>query len=339
MVREATSNSMFGEDFVKVKILITGSSGFVASSFCKQFSNRNDLEIVGLTRRPEHRQNEILWDLRFPLDLNFIPDIFIHAAAKSSPWGTLEDFRKDNVQATRNVVDFCRAKQIKKLVYISSSSVYYRFEDQFDLTEKSPVGPKFASFYAQTKYEGEQIVKSLAETSATRVVILRPRAVFGPNDSVLFPRILKAALKGQMTSIQRPTGPALGDLIYIDSLCDYLLKAALEKDVNGDFNLTNNETIEIQSFLFEILQQLGLPKVTRKVSQKTAFRVATFLELFYKIFMPNIEPPITRFGVGVLSYSKTFDVSKSLAAFGAPTVSLAEGARRFVEWQKGQMQR
>jgi nucleoside-diphosphate-sugar epimerase len=48
------------------------------------------------------------------------------------------------------------------------------------------------------------------------------------------------------------------------------------------------------------------------------------------------EPPITRFGVEVMAYSKTFDVSKALAAFGPPPISLEEGVRRFVAWQRAQ---
>ncbi len=315
---------------MKTKILITGASGFVGSSFFLQFAARDDIDIMGLGRRETDIPNYIRADLTQPLKIDWRPDVVIHAAARSSPWGSLAEFRRQNVQATQHVLDFCIASQVKRLIYVSSSSVFYRDEDQLGLTEQSPIGPDFVNHYARTKYEGEELVRTFPGTWA----ILRPRAVFGPRDTVLFPRILRAAREGRMAMITRPGPPATGDLIYIDSLCDYLLRAALDDSVTGEFNLTNNHPIEIQSFIADIYSRLDLPPTKRSISRATAMRVAGVMEWIYKCFIPWKEPPITRFGVGVLGYSKTFDVSKSLNALGAPSVSLEEGVERFVQWQK-----
>ena len=62
--------------------------------------------------------------------------------------------------------------------------------------------------------------------------------------------------------------------------------------------------------------------------------LAVLIESFYKRVLPWKEPPITRFGVGVLGYSKTFNVSKCLDILGPPSVSLEEGFERFICWQK-----
>ena len=137
-----------------------------------------------------------------------------------------------------------------------------------------------------------------------------------------------------MAAITRPGPPAVGDLIYIDSLCDYLLRAALDSEVAGDFNLTNNHPVAIQAFIADIYARLGLPPVRRTISRSRALVVATAIEWFYKAFLPHKEPPITRFGVGVLGFSKTFDVSRSLRVLGEPSVDLYDGVDRFVRWQK-----
>lgn len=315
---------------MKTRILITGASGFVGSSFCQQFADRDDLEIYGLGRRETELPNYVRADLTQPLNLDWQPDVVIHAAARSSPWGSLKEFRLQNVQATKHVLDFCDQRGVRKLVYVSSSSVFYREEDQLHMTEESPIGPKFVNAYAQTKYEGENWVRQFSGSWA----ILRPRAVFGPRDTVLFPRLLRAAQEGRMTSITRPGPPAIGDLIYIDALCDYLLRAALDSAVMGEFNLTNNQPIEIQAFIAEIYARLGLPPTKRQIPLSQAMFVATLMEWFYQCFLPEKEPPITRFGVGVLGYSKTFDVSKSLRILGPPSVDLDEGLDRFIRWQK-----
>lgn len=338
----------------KTKILITGASGFVGGSFCRQFANRDDVEIRGLGRRssdlPGYIQADLTHPLRFvpqegdrpdPLSAggaeiippDWKPDVVIHAAARSSPWGSLSEFRKHNVQATQNVIDFCQAKNVPRLIYISSSSVFYREADQLNMTEQSPIGPAFVNHYAQTKYEGEELVRRFPGSH----VILRPRAVFGPHDTVLFPRILRAAQQGRMAFISRPGAPAIGDLIYIDSLCDYLLRAALDPTLTGDFNLTNDEPVEIQAFLLRIFAALGLATPTRSIPRDRALLIGTALEWIFKLLLPWKEPPITRFGVGVLAFSKTFDVSKSLRVLGPPSVSLEEGLQRFITWQKQQL--
>jgi 2-alkyl-3-oxoalkanoate reductase len=317
----------------KTKILITGASGFVGGSFCRQFATRDDLEIRGLGRSASDLPGYIRADLTQPLHLDWRPDVVIHAAARSSPWGSLREFRNQNVRATQNVIDFCAEQKVPRLVYISSSSVFYREADQLNMTEESPNGPTFVNHYAQTKYEGEQLVRRFTGSS----VILRPRAVFGPHDTVLFPRILRAAQQGKMAFISRPGAPVIGDLIYIDTLCDYICRAALDASITGDFNLTNNSPVEIHSFLLSIFAALDLPVPTRSIPRDRALLIATVIEWFFKIFLPRKEPPITCFGVGVLGYSKTFDVSKSLRVLGPPSVSLEDGLQRFIQWQKQQL--
>jgi 2-alkyl-3-oxoalkanoate reductase len=315
-----------------VKILVTGASGFVGSAFMRRFATRPELTLLGVARRTAPFSNYQRVDLSVPFALDYAPDVVIHAAALASPWARRQDYERHNVQATRNVIAFCEARGRPRLLYLSSSSVFYRNEHQFDLTERSPIGPSFVNDYAATKHAGEELVGRYAGES----VILRPRAVFGPGDTVLFPRILHAAHRRRLPLLIPDGEPARGDLIYIDSLCDYLLAAALRPKVAGAYNLTNAEPVVIQAFLIEALEQLGLPPPRRRVRVATAMRVAALSESLYRLLRLPGEPPVTRFGVGVLAWSKTFDVSLALRDFGSPSVSLRDGLQCFVEWQRAQ---
>lgn len=316
-----------------MKILLTGASGFIGGSFMKLAAAHPEIEVHGIGRRAMPFENYTRHDLVVPMELDFVPDVVIHAAARSLPWGSRAEFYAQNVTATGQVIEFCRRKQVGNLVYVSSSSVFYREEDQEEMNEDSPIGPEFVNHYARTKYEGERLVRKFEG----RWVILRPRAVFGPGDTVLFPRILSAALAGKMYRLTREGPPARGDLIYIDTLCEYLLRAAVDPQIKGEFNLTNDHPIEIEAFLWEIFHRLGIEVPKKRLSAARALQVATGIEWFYRIFRPRTEPPITRFGIGVMAYSKTFDVSKSLASFGPPAVGLEEGVEAFVRWQKENM--
>jgi len=316
-----------------MNILITGASGFIGRSFMRQFSGHPDVHIHGVARRaldgvPHYSQV----DLSRPFTVPIVPDVVIHGAALSSPWGTHAQFQRHNVEATAEVIRFCERHGRPKLVYLSSSSVFYRHEHQFNLSEDSPIGPTFVNTYARSKAQGEQLVREYPGDW----VILRPRAVFGPGDTVLFPRILTAARKGKLPLFVNDGPEPMGDLIYIDSLCEYIFRAATRAEVRGDFNLTNAQPVPIQPFLFDVLRRLNIPLPTRPLKVSRAMRMAALLEALWRVLPLRGEPPITRFGVSVFAYSKTFDISRTLAVLGPPSVALMDGVERFVAWQAAQ---
>lgn len=285
-------------------------------------------ETTGIGRRPLPASSYVQHDVTTPLPFEEPFDVVIHAAARSSPWGSRREFERQNVDATRNVIDWCSAHGRPRLIYISSSSVYYRPGPQLQITEETPLPEKAVNHYAATKREAEELVQRYAGNW----VILRPRAVFGPGDTVLLPRILQAARAGRLPLLTSRYGPAIGDVIYIDNLVDCIVHAATTQRIDGCFNLTNNEPLPIQEFLLDLFRRLGIPAPARRVPVRTAMFAAGMLELVHALFLPWREPSITRFGIHVFAYSKTFDVTKMLKTMGTPRVALAEGVERTVSW-------
>lgn len=314
-----------------MKVLVTGASGFIGGSFFNTYKNHTDfIELWGTGRKKFDEPKYFSHDLTKPIDWNKEIDTIIHIAAKASPWGSRNEFYNHNVLATRNLLEFGKSKNIKKIIYISSSSVYYNLEDQFNIDENDIIGPSFINHYAETKYLGEKLV----EESGIPYVILRPRAVFGPGDTVLFPRILEAAKKFTLPNIIRKDGKSpIGDLIYIDNLVEIIHKSATE-DVFGIYNLTNAEPILIKEFLYGILERLSIPLPKFSVSYENAIRMALFAEKAYQIFSFLGEPPITQFGIHVFALSKTFKPDKMISKFGHPKIKVEEGVERFCSWYK-----
>ena len=311
----------------ETKVVVTGASGFIGSKLMASLREAG-VAALGVGRRPLESPDYRQVDLSEPFTLTSRPETVVHAAALSSPWGRRSDYETNNVEATRQVIDYCRRTGWPRLVYLSSSSVYYENADQLDISESTPLPRRPINLYAETKKRAEALV---AEYEGPRL-ILRPRAVFGPGDSVVFPRIVTAARAGKLPLLVRSGPPVLGDLIYIDNLTDILLQSIRNDWPNGCINLTNHEPVPIIDFLLQLLERLGIPRPRRQVRVHTAMVAAGLLETLHRLFLPGKEPPITRFGVSVFAYSKTFDVSKMLGIFGPPRILVREGVERFVQW-------
>jgi len=320
-----------------MRLLVTGASGFVGGRLWERATAAGH-EVVGVGRRRLDRPDYLSVDLgRTPSAelpaLPWRPDAVVHCAARATPYASRADYERDNVIATRTVLDWCAMLGSPRLVHVSSSSVLYRDGDQLDLTEETPLPDTFANDYARTKADSERIIRSYGGSW----VIARPRAVFGPGDTVLFPRIIAAAKAGRVPRLTGRATPAVGDLVYVDNLADHLLQLAARPDLGGVYHLTNAEPVEIQALLLEVIERLGFDPPSREVGLTTAMRVATVLERAWRLLHLPGEPPITPYGVGVLSWSKTFVPDKMLRDLGPPAVSVAQGVDEFVAWQREQL--
>lgn len=315
-------------------VLITGGSGFIGTHLVRRFQD-SGWTVSGIGRRLLDQAGYISHDIVLPLPASLDPvDVVIHAAARSNPWGTKRQFENDNVTGTRNVLEYCRRTGFPRLIYVSSSSVYYRPEHQFDLNEETPLPDRHVNEYAATKRKAEDLIRAYEGLWT----ILRPRAVFGPGDTVLLPRIIRAAQQGKLPLLYSSDGPVVGDLIYIDNLVDAIQKAAENERISGVFNLTNNQPVPILDFLFSVFDRLAIARPTRRVSARTAMVMAGMLEVFHRMFLPHVEPPITRFGVHVFRYSKTFNITRAIGTFGLPRVSLDDGLTQTVEWFRNELE-
>lgn len=308
-----------------MRLLITGTSGFVGGALGR-YARAQGHHVTGLSRsapRGGAVDRAVSHDLTQPLTLDGPFDAVIHAAALSSPWGRPEAFDRANRLGTAHALDVAQATGAR-FVLISTSSVLYTEADQFDLPEiPAPQTPP-VNEYAASKRAAEALVMA----SDVPWVILRPRAVFGVGDTVLFPRIARAARLRLLPRFER-TPPAIGDLVSIDNLVRRVLDAAAGGA--GIYHLIDPEPVSITDFVTQALHQVGLPGPSVTVSDRAAHRLAGAFEAASRV-TGWWEPPITHFGVNVFATSKTFDARRANARFGPPDIPTATALARFAAW-------
>lgn len=250
-------------------------------------------------------------------------DVVFHCAALSSPWGRYNDFFRANVQATQNVLDAMTRLDIPKIVHISTPSVYFDFQDRLNVTEGF-LPLRFVNHYAHTKYQAEQRVLA----SAVASVILRPRAIFGEYDTVLVPRLEQVAAWGHLPLVRG--GEPWVDVCYVGNLVYAMQLAATQCLPKGSvFNITNQQPLQIRQLFELVLQTLGLSVPLRAVSLTRLMMQARVLECLARLGVFR-EPPLTRYGAGVISYSQTLDSTRSRDILGyKPQYSIMEGLERY----------
>ena len=325
-----------------MKTLITGATGFLGGALAQRLHTMgwdvtalgrnpvklNELEDAGMKpfRADISKKNELTKAFNGQ-------EIVFHCAALPSPWGSFEKFYQSNVIGTRNVVQACLENNTKRLVYVSTPSIYFDYNSRVGVKENDPL-PEPISHYARTKLLAEEeIDKGFAQGLA--VVSIRPRALFGEGDTVIFPRLLKRLKSGRLPILGN--GDNMVDLTYIQNVVDALMLCA-ESPANTlgkKYNITNGEPIQIWALVNRICDELGFPHPSRKISRQAAHYVGGTFEFLFSLIPYSPEPPLTRMSVSMMANSTTLDISAARNELGyQPKVSVEEGVQRFLKWWK-----
>jgi UDP-glucose 4-epimerase len=112
-----------------------------------------------------------------------------------------------NIRGTFNVLEACVAKNVKRLVYSSSASVYGDAVEE-PMTEDHPFHNK--NFYGATKIAGEAMARAFQHRYGLNMVGLRYMNVYGPRQDYRGAYI--AVIMKMLDAIDRGEGPTiLGD--------------------------------------------------------------------------------------------------------------------------------
>ncbi|HSW05653.1 NAD-dependent epimerase/dehydratase family protein [Aquabacterium sp.] len=266
-----------------------------------------------------------------------------HCAALSSPWGPAAAFEAANVTATRRLAEAAMALHVPRFVHISTPSIYFDYRSHHDIDE-SYRAARPVNAYAASKLRAERYLRGLARRSTgTQFVMLRPRALFGPHDRVLLPRLL-ALLRARRGVLPLPDGGrATMDLTYVGNVVQAMHLAGTRQGLpNGAaYNITNQQPTTLPELLQALLvNELGLQCEVRAVPYRLMDAAARVAEAWGHV--SRREPPFTRYGIGALQFEMTLSARRARDELGYyPTIDLQQGILQTARWLKhrGQDQR
>ena len=317
-----------------MKVLVTGAAGFIGHHVCARLAGTQQCDVLGVDNLNDYYPVELkrarlavldpLETFRFVqadfadatafngLYDHFKPDYVVHLGAQAGVRYSLENpaaYVHSNLLGFTTVLEACRRRAPKHLVYASSSSVYGAGSQPPFAEDANTDRP--LSFYGATKKSNEVMAHSYAHLHGLNVTGLRFFSVYGPwGRPDMAPTLFAQAICADRPVTLFNDGKNLRDFTYVDDIVDGVLKVLLYPPAERPtppcriFNLGHNRPVETILFVRMLEQLLG----------RTA-----------RIELTGPQP-----GDMVETCA---DLTRIHAAVGyTPRVPLEEGLRRFVEW-------
>jgi nucleoside-diphosphate-sugar epimerase len=233
-----------------MRILVTGSSGFIGGHLVELLSERN--EVVALARTlPAAPLDGVEWvvqDLATELDTARLPqqvDAVVHLAQsrryREFPGGARDVFEV-NVGGTHRLLEYARIAGARAFIFASTGGIYgYSYEK---LVETAPISP--LGFYFTSKYAAELLVGSYQEFF--RTVVFRFFFVYGPGQTgMLVPRLLERVTAGESIPVEGNPGLRINPIHVHDAVRIFEPALALER--SDVFNVAGDEVVAIEELV------------------------------------------------------------------------------------------
>jgi 2-alkyl-3-oxoalkanoate reductase len=237
-----------------------------------------------------------------------------HCAALSAPWGRRADFRSANVEVTRNLLAVAAARAADAFIHVSSPSIYAAMHDRPGITEEDAPADPPLNDYARTKLDAERLV--LRNHGSMSTVVVRPRAIVGPDDAVVLPRLTALVRSGRIPLLRG--GRALVEFTDVRDVVSALLAAERHAgDARGQaINISGGQPVTVRNAAMRLADALGVEARTVDLPLPAARAVAALVEALWPRGAGTREPRLTRYALATLAYTQTFDLSRARALLG-----------------------
>lgn len=256
-----------------MKILVTGSAGFIGAALTKALLARGDT-VVGIDNHNNY-YDPALKEARLALFADHTsythlradiadrdamrsvfekhqPEVVVNLAAQAGVRYSLENpsaYIDSNIVGFANILEGCRLNNVKHLVYASSSSVYGAIE-VYPFSEEQNVDRPI-SLYAATKKSNELMAYAYSHLYKLQTTGLRFFTVYGPwgrPDMALF-KFVEAIIQDKPITLYN-FGDHKRDFTFIDDVVEGIL---LTLDAHGlSLQISNNAFSDEKSIPYEI---------------------------------------------------------------------------------------
>ena len=333
-----------------MKTLVTGATGFLGSHIVERLLEQGH-EVRALARKTSdinHLKTTgaeiVIGDVE---DYDSIchavggMEVVFHAAARVMPgWGKWEDFERETVRGTENMLRASAEAGVSRFVYVSSGTVMGEASyGETPADESAPTGIatfRYDTFYDHAKLQAEQLSIDYHKQGKLPVTVVRPCMVYGPRDRLLSDKSYR------QFSVPIVVWPGKSNprtaIVYVTDVVDCIILAATsDKAVGEIYNIAPPEVVWFRDFADAMLQAIGGRKLRVSIPYSVGYLWCASMEGWARLKRQKELPYLTRSGVRFLNQGMHIDGSKARKELGwQPKVSIEEGTRLYVQWRRSQ---
>jgi nucleoside-diphosphate-sugar epimerase len=210
-----------------MKVLLTGSSGFLGSEILKYFI-QNNIDIKTLGRSVSNNIRIDLVKDTYNINTNF--DLIVHSAGKAHDNNNYS-FHDVNYLGTKNLLNSLITNPPKSFVFISTVAVYGRNEGEL-ITEKHPLTA--IDDYGKSKIDAEKLIINWCNKFNVSFTILRLPLIVGDNPPGNLKKMINAIKNNYFFTVNG--GTARKSMVLAADVAKYILISA---NIGGIYNLTD----------------------------------------------------------------------------------------------------
>ena len=261
-----------------MRILFTGSNGFLASFLINKFKNKNEIIKCDLPALNINKFSKL-----FHYFKKTKPDLIIHTAAAKGAVLSNQNPKKfidTNGNGTLNICECMRILNIKKIVYISSCSFYKRQNKILNENDKDD----YNNPYGFGKFIGEKIINFYGERYDISTLCLRPNLISGnglKEDNLIYDLIDEIQKKNTATVFGN--GDHVREFIHPLDFYSAIYKwLSIKRTTNYIFNISCNR-YKIIDVAKKVIKFLKRGKIAFKNKNKRVFSVKLSTKKINKI--------------------------------------------------------
>ena len=256
-----------------MKIIIFGGGGFIGSTIADRLlKDGHELRIFERPRVEPYRQfsadEKVEWltgDLMSVHDVsNAIDgvDVVLHLVSTTLPKNSNDDPIYDvqsNLVSTLQLLNAMVAKQVRKIVFISSGGTVYGNPVYLPIDEKHPTEPRVS--YGITKLAIEKYLLMFQELHGIKANILRVANPFGERQRIETAQgavgvFLSKAIQNQPIEIWGD-GSVTRDYLYISDVAEAFARAVDYEGAKSVFNISSGVGTSLNDMIVLLEQVLG----------------------------------------------------------------------------------
>ena len=244
------------------KILVTGSNGYLGSSFIESYSDKYEFEKFSLLTQK-------LEDIKFD-NINIVLhcDALVHQKVEH-PY---EKYYEVNVEYPLKLAKLAKQNGVKQFIFISTIAVYGEEKEKLDEnTICNPITP-----YGKSKLEAEKELLKLNDDSFI-VSIIRAPMIYGKNAPGNIDSLIKLVKKLPILPLGKIENKR--SFISIQNLC-YIIDEIITQQQNGVFLASDDEPLST-SRLIEL--------IAKNLDKKVYLVKIPFFESLLKILKPSFH--------------------------------------------------